>query len=156
MSVKSYLNQLLADIETSTREASFNLFEKNYDQQIWIKEDGEITLSLCDCTGIKQEMLPPANMLTESELSALLQALKRMLAAYNCHFVLQMEVPEEFQYETIRKHLDQRIKRSSKHIGFFERCRPGTPHEHCSLGEYCHCAFFKKFVAGESATNEMQ
>ena len=156
MSVKSYLNQLLSDIETSTREANFNVFEKNYDQQAWIKEDGDVSLNLRDCSGINEEMLPPAHMLNESEISILLQALKRMLAAYNCHFVLQMEVPEEFQYETIRKHLDQKIKRSDKHIGFFERCKRGTPQEHCTLGDYCHCAFFKKFVAGEPTTNDLK
>jgi hypothetical protein len=151
MSVQPYLKQLLSDIEYSTRNANFNLSEKSYHQEFWIQEGDEISLSLCACTGIQKEMLPPAHMLDEPELSILLQALKRMLAAYNCHFVLQMEVPEEFQYETIRQHLDQKIKRSKSRIGFFERCTPGTRYEKCTLGDYCHCAFFEKFVAGTSA-----
>jgi hypothetical protein len=65
-----------------------------------------------------------------------------LLEACNCHFVLQTAVPERFQYEAIRQNWSQTVKVRHWHEGFFEMCKPGTPHTTCALGEHCQCAFY--------------
>ena len=60
---------------------------------------------------------------------------------------MQITVPERIQYAALRDHFNQEVKLKRLHMGFFELCRPGTPHKTCALGEYCHCAFFAEFFA---------
>jgi hypothetical protein len=38
-------------------------------------------------------------------------------------------------------------------MGFFELCKPGTPTNTCALGDYCQCAFFRDFFAGQVEEN---
>lgn len=87
-------------------------------------------------------MLPPARMLNDEQLVCLLEALQKMLDAYNCSVVLQTEVPAAILYETIRNNFNQDVKLKRWHMGFFELCQPGTEHGKCTLGEYCQCAFY--------------
>jgi len=150
--MKKYIQQLLSDIEAANRNVSFPFIEKELSLHDWISAEAEEanapTRNLCEWTGITQEMLPPSTMLNEKEMPALLEALKQMLTVYNCHFVLQTEVPEQIQYEAIRQNLNQEVKVKQWHMGFFELCKPGTPSITCALGDYCQCAFFQDFFAG--------
>lgn len=150
--MQHYLKQLLSDIEGAAKNASFPFFAKELSLHDWISAEAEETSAptrnLCEWTGIKPEMLPPSSMLNEKELQVLLEALKQMLSNYNCHFVLQTEVPEVLQYETIRQNFNQEVKVKQWHMGFFELCKPGTVAKTCALGDYCQCAFFVEFFAG--------
>ncbi len=144
--MQHYIKQLLTDIETATQNVSFPFVEKELSIHDWVSEEEEDAnapaRNLCEWSGITPEMLPPATMLKEKEVKELLQALNQMLSAYNCHFVLQTEVPEHLQYETIRQNFNQDVKVKQWHMGFFEMCKPGTPHQTCALGEHCQCAFY--------------
>jgi hypothetical protein len=93
-------------------------------------------------------MLPPATMLNKEQVKQLINAITRLLEVYNCHFVLQIAVPESIQYETIRNNWNQDIKLKQWHMGFFELCKPGTAHHTCALGSYCDCALFAEMFAG--------
>ncbi len=150
--MQHYLKQLLSDLEAAIKNASFPFIAKELSFHDWISAEAEEASAparnLCEWTGIKPEMLPPSTMLSENEIQVLLEALKQMLSNYNCHFVLQTEVPEQLQYETIRQNLNQEVKVKQWHMGFFELCKPGTPANTCALGEYCQCAFFEEFFAG--------
>lgn len=156
--MQHYLKQLHADIEAAIARGSFSLAKEEVSIHDWIsdqQEDATAPLrNLCEWTGITPEMLPPAGMLNEKEMSELLETLKRLLGAYNCHFVLQTEVPEDIQYEVIRVNLNQQVKVKYRHMGFFEMCTPGTPLKKCALGDYCQCAFFEDFVIGREMKNE--
>ena len=144
--MQHYIKQLLTDIEAATQNVSFPFIEKELSIHDWVsKEDEDATApirNLCEWSGITSEMMPPATMLHEKEVHELLGALNQMLSAYNCHFVLQTEVPERLQYETIRQNFNQDVKVKQWHMGFFEMCKPGTPHQTCALGEHCQCAFY--------------
>jgi hypothetical protein len=94
-------------------------------------------------------MLPPVAQLMPNEVTQLLVALNKMLDAYNCSFVLQTEVPQEVQYETIRQNLNQDVKVRQWHMGFFRFCTPNTLHKTCTLKEYCQCAFYEDFFEGQ-------
>lgn len=102
---------------------------------------------LAELTGISKDQLPPAEMLSDDQLSRLLIALKEMLDAYNWSFVLQYAVPERIQYATIRENFDQALRIKYWDAGFFALCMPGTKHKTCPLGEYCQCAFFTGMFA---------
>ena len=52
--------------------------------------------NLEEWTGIGKEMLPPAAMLNGEQVHRLLEALKKMLDAYNWLFVLQHKCPNLF------------------------------------------------------------
>lgn len=150
--MQQYIKQLLFDIEAAAKNASFPSIAKELSLHDWISTEAEEASApihnLCEWTGIKPEMLPPSSMLNEKEVQALLEALKQMLSSYNCHFVLQTEVPEQLQYETIRQNLNQEVKVKQWHLGFFELCTRGTVAKTCVLGDYCQCAFYEEFFAG--------
>jgi len=111
--MNKYTQQLLSDIEDAAKNASFPFIAKELSLHDWISAEAEEvsapTRNLCEWTGITPEMLPPSAMLNEKEVLKLLEALKQMLGAYNCHFVLQTEVPEQIQYEAIRQNFNQEI-----------------------------------------------
>lgn len=144
--MQSYLNQLMADISYAIQNISLPYVDRELSLQDWISEEEEERTAplrnLQEWTGISQEMLPPADMLNDEQLQQLTSAIIKMLDAYNCHFVMQMQVPLRVQYETIRNNFDQDVRIMRWHMGFFELCRPGIKHKACTLGEYCHCCFY--------------
>ena len=96
-------------------------------------------------------------MLSDEQVYILLEALKKMLDAYNWSFVLQTNVPEHIQYVTIRDNFNQQVKVKQWHMGFFELCQTGTEHGKCALAEYCQCAFYAELFSGfieENLTSE--
>ena len=150
--MKEYLEQLLADIVYATANVSLPFIEKELELHDWISDEDEDKTApvrnLQDWTGIKKEMLPPSEMLEDDDVNRLLEALKKMLDAYNWSFVLQTQVPERIQYDAIRDNFDQEAKIKRWHMGFFEHCKPGTNHGECALGEYCQCAFYAELFSG--------
>ena len=144
--MENYIIQLLADITYATENVSWPFAEKELHLHDWISDDDEDKTApvknLEEWTGIKQEMLPPPELLNNEQVKQLLDALTKMLDAYNWSFVMQIEVPERIQYAAIRENFNQPAKQKQWHMGFFEFCKPGTEHGKCALGEYCHCAFF--------------
>ncbi len=60
---------------------------------------------------------------------------------------MQIVVPDEIQYETIRQNFNQRVKVKRWHMGFFEPCQRNTKHGECTLGEYCQCAFYEELFS---------
>jgi hypothetical protein len=157
--VEKYIQQLLSDISNVTEEA--RLQESQFDIWDWIPEEEEEKTApirnLEELTGIKQEMLPSSELMTEEQVAKLLAALIKMLEACNWYFVMQVAVPEQIQYETIRQNFDQEVKVKQWHMGFFEYCKPGTEFRKCTLGEYCHCELFDelfKHMVDEDLTDE--
>ncbi len=150
--MENYLNQLLADIEFATENVSFPFPESDWSTHDWISDEEENQTApvrdLEEWTGMRQEQFPPAEMLTDSQVHHVLSALKKMLDAYNCSFVLQTEMPERIQYAAIRDNFNQQVKVKRWHMGFFELCKEGTGHGKCTLGKYCQCAFYEDLYSG--------
>jgi len=150
--MEKYIQQLLADIVHATENVSSPFVEKELQLHDWISDEDEDKTapvrSLEEWTGISKEMLPPAEMLNDEQINQLLDALKKMLDAYNWSFVLQTNVPERIQYAAIRDNFNQEAKIKRWHMGFFELCRLGTEHGKCALGEHCQCAFYAELFSG--------
>lgn len=143
--IQKYIDQLLEDIVLAT-ENGILCFKDKPDIFNWVPDEEESNTAperdLEEWTGIKKDMLPPAEMLNEVQLKALLAAMIKMLDAYNCLFVLQIQTPESLQYECIRLNFDQRVKVKQWHMGFFDLCKEGTDHYKCALGAFCNCGLF--------------
>jgi hypothetical protein len=146
--MRAYIVQLLEDLKYATNNASFPFTDNLVSLHDFLTAEEEEAAApkrdLSEWTGIKSEMLPPSNMLDDQEINVLLIELIKMLEAYNCHFVLQTQVPERFQYETIRQNICQEVKIKQWNMGFFEVCKPNTEYKTCSLGDYCQCAFYEE------------
>jgi hypothetical protein len=160
--MEKYLNHLLTDIADATENVNWPFVGKELQLHDWITdEEEERTASVRDLeewTGISKEQLPPDEMLNDEQVNRLLEALKKMLDAYNWSFVLQTQVPERIQYAAIRDNFNQQAKLKRWHMGFFELCRPGTEHGKCALSKYCQCAFyaelFSRFIDEELSPEE--
>ena len=147
-----YVEQLLADITYATENVAWPYRKRELDILDWISDEEEEQTApyrpLEKWTGIHKLQLPSVERLTDDQVHRLLEALTTMLIAYNWAFVLQVEVPERVQYAAIRDNFDQEAQVKVWHMGFFQLCRPGTPHGTCALGEYCHCRFYAELCAG--------
>lgn len=150
--LRKYVSQLLDDIGYATENVAWPFTSQSLDLRDWIPPEEEDRIApvrdLENWTGILKEQLPPSEMLSDTQVNRLLDALKKMLDAYNWSFVLQIAVPGRIQYDTIRNHFDQQARIKRWHYGFFELCRSGTEHGKCTLGEYCHCALSAKLFEG--------
>jgi hypothetical protein len=150
--MEKYISQLLDDIAYATQNISTPFIETEFSLGQWVLEEEENNTApvrnLQEWTGIKEEMLPPAKMLTKNQVHRLLVALNKMLDEYNCCFVLQTKVPDDIHYETIRMNFNQKVKVKQWHMGFFEMCRPGTEQGKCTLGKDCQCAFYTELFKG--------
>jgi hypothetical protein len=144
--MEKYVEQLPSEIQYSGENLSWSYVEKELELWDWTSDEDEDKTAplreLEEWTGIKKEQLPPVEMLNDKQVNRLLDALKKMLDAYNWSFVLQTDVPRRIQYAAIRDNFDQQTKVKSWHMGFFELCRTGTEHKSCALGEYCQCGFY--------------
>jgi hypothetical protein len=144
--MEKYIEQLIADIAHATENVSLPFVERDLQLQDWLTEEEENKIApvrnLEEWTGISKVQLPPPEMLSIGQVNSLLEALKKMLDAYNCSFVLQTIVPEVIQYSCIRDNFNQEVRVRQWHMGFFENCREGTEHGKCALENYCQCAFF--------------
>ena len=150
--MEKYFSQLLDDIAYAAENLPWPYVKKeSYELYEWLSEEEEDRIAplrhLEEWTGMRKEQLPPAEMLNDQQVHLLLEALKKLLDECNWLFVLQVEVPERIQYETIRLNFDQQAKVKQWHMGFFDHCKPGTEHKKCALGEYCHCAFYAELFS---------
>jgi len=150
--MERYVEQLLADIIASTENVDWPYHEREAGICDWVPDEEEERRAprrpLEEWTGIQKLQLPPVERLSDRQVRRLLKALKTMLNAHNWSFVLQTRVPERVQYAAIRDNFDQEATIKHWHMGFFQHCRPGTPHGECALGEHCQCRFYEEFWAG--------
>ena len=141
-----YIKQLVSDIDRATATVCFPFAGETTGVCDWISDDEEDLTApirrLEEWTAINHDQLPPSQMLRDDQISILLLALKNMLNAFNYAFVVQQEVPERIQYDSLRDNFDQDVKAKQWHMGFFEHCRPGTKHGKCALGQYCQCVLY--------------
>ena len=152
--MEKYINQLLSDISQATDNAKLSFVQSEVNMQNiheWISDDEESQTApvrnLEEWTGIRQEQLPPTEMLTDIQLSKLLNALIKMLDAYNWSFILLLETPERIKYNAIRHHFNQQAKVKRWHMGFFDVCKENSTLGECALGEYCQCLYYQEMFS---------
>lgn len=86
--MEKYISQLLDDIAYATENVSWPYIRKeSYDLwEVPSPEEEKRNAPVRDLetwTGLRKEQLPPPDMLTDQQVTALLEAMKKMLDAYN-------------------------------------------------------------------------
>ena len=156
--MEKYVRQLISDIRYATKNVPVPWIENNsYGLEEWKSEEEDLLSAprkaLEEWTDIQKIELPPAEMLNDDQIHRLLNALLKMLKAYNCVVIFQNEVPERYQYRVIRERFHQESSFLKFHINFFEFCDPGQEFKSCALGEYCQCNYmhdlFSRFSTEE-------
>jgi hypothetical protein len=149
--MERYVQQLLSDLASAIENIQTSFAEQELNLGDWLTDEEEERTApvrnLPQWSGIAAESLPPSSMLLDNQVHDLLKALCKLMNEYNCHFVLQTEVPERIQYETIRNNWNQGVKLKRWHMGFFQLCVPGTVHKTCTLGPYCQCTFYEQLFS---------
>jgi hypothetical protein len=145
--MEKYLNQLFEDIARARKRSrlleknafftvDFSPFERSYTP--------EKVKTIEAWTGIRQEALPPAHILTMEQLNQLRRRLLWMLAAYSCQLEFEhTEVPEYIQYQVLRAGWKQKAPLGQAFLYHFEYCDEQSPPGKCLLGEYCECVYWE-------------
>lgn len=145
--MQRYIEQLLEDIAFAVQRINDEYAHLHPHLRDWVSEEEEDALAqvhpLEEWTGIRQEQLPPATLLTDEQVAVLLKALHQLLDACNWAAVLQTLVPPRTEYTAMRAAWPQAIRVKRWHMGFFDWCLPDTLHGACALGEHCQCAFYE-------------
>jgi len=149
--MERYVEQLLSDIAYATEHVDCPYQQRECSIHDWVSDEEEERTAprrpLEEWTGIRKVQLPPVERLTDDQVHRLLKALTALLNAHNWSFVLQTAVPERIQYTTIRENFNQDALVKTQNMGFFQLCRPGTPHGKCALEEHCQCRFYAEICA---------
>jgi len=154
--MKKYLDQFLSDIEAITQS-----FQDIPSQEVeiwdWISDEEEDQIAkriqLEDWTGIRQEQIPPSEMLTDEEIEKLYESLYELLKAINYSIVFHFRMPLRIQYQILQKNWKQEAIQKEWHYGFFNTCFEKKSHDSCPMGEGCECRFFEELHASFEPDN---
>lgn len=143
------LTHLLSDIAYATQKVSWPFVEQEIDIHDWLSPEEEDNTGpvreLKEWTGIRNEHLPPEEMLSNEQIHELLSALKTMLDAYNWSFVLQIEVPERIQYAALRDNFGQQAKVKRRHHGYLSFAGRRQNTKNVRSGNIANVVFMKIF-----------
>lgn len=149
--MENQLQPLLAKVEFATHhvQVPWNEDAVIYGPE-WKTEEEERRTAprkpMEEWTGIPKSQLPPDEELTDEQVTALFEALEKMLSAYNASPLFQFDVPDRVKYRAIRANFDREMPFLQWHDHYFEFCTPGQEHFTCALGDYCECGRMANFL----------
>lgn len=151
--MKKYVDILISDIEQAKERIPEPFVELNYINSPFgtlpLEEDLKIAkrASLEELTEISKASLPPNEKISKAQISRILNSLKSLLTAFNCHVVFHIDVPEPLQYKVIREMFDQEMPVLVSNFHFFQFCHQNTIPGDCTLGEtYCNCKYIHQVL----------
>lgn len=154
--MKKYLSQFLTDIEVITQSFQ-DIPSKEVEIWDWISDEEEDQtarrLPLEEWTGIRQEQIPPAEMLTDKQIEKLYEALGNLLKAINYSIVFQFSIPLRAKYQILQKNWKQEAIQKAWHYGFFNTCFEKKAHDECIMGAGCECRYFEELHASFEPDN---
>lgn len=150
--MQKYIDQLLVDLLEARpaviiRDSPF--FDPE-DGDDWLMDMEEADLAarkpLSEWTGIRQEQLPPARMLSDEQILALLHEIIDLLQAFNLSATFHTFVPERKQYHAIRESWNQEVPFLKFSMYYLSYCNQDQ--KNCPLGqEFCQCAFLEDYLS---------
>ena len=163
--MERYVQQLLSDLRLAQEQIPEPWWhfvdefdDEDDDSAPWMEGRQHLPRqSLEALLNIKQYQLPPVNRLNDSQIHRLLEALKELLSAYNCHVVFQQtHIPERVQYHIIQNRFQQEVPHHHNQDHFFTFCDPGQDRKDCQLGEFCECNFMDQMVSRRDSSDMME
>lgn len=145
--MKTYINQLLRDIESATAAnpsdvPGANLEADTFEAHIWeverfLREEPQTTLS--EYLGLNREQFPDGNLLTEQQCSDVFEALLNAYASYGVALDIPAGLPSRVGYRTTVEALDIAAFVSAHGMYHIEYC-PYDFDGYCPFGvERCPC-----------------
>jgi hypothetical protein len=92
--MEKYLNQLIADIQSAYKHKGVSVYPKS-------EYNPDLTTTMVQLTGIAQNVFPPAEQLSESQLQRLSEELKAVIESYNYILNLPKRLPPSMVYEKL-------------------------------------------------------
>lgn len=138
-----YLAQLLEDIEAATaaapqfeRQSLFDTDEDFFDEEeAFTYRKQEILGAII---GIEQVQLPPADRMTEDQITPILYALEHCLDTYGYRPEFPAYLQPRYYYTLLRTQLRREVPLLMGEVFPLYLCVP-TPESNCLLGESCQC-----------------
>lgn len=150
--MQKYIDQLLTDLVEARPVAAIHdaPFFDPEEGDDWLLDMEESDLAprkpLSEWTGIRQEQLPPARMMSDEQIQALLYELIDLLQAYNLAAAFHTYVPERKQYHAIRESWNQEVPLLKFSVHYLNYC--DHDQKNCPLGqEFCQCAFLEDYLS---------
>jgi hypothetical protein len=141
--VHPYIPHLLSDIKAAHRleQAAETSFSQSFEEEMeeierYISGDGEQPLSYF--TGLKKETFPPAELLNEKDMEAVLNSFDEMLETWNIIIDYPEAMPVKERYCFLIWHvLENEVTPVSFGNVHFDFCTGYAPD--CAWGQYCSC-----------------
>jgi hypothetical protein len=153
-SMEAYITHLLSDILEAERPDQLTLnyvypefvedSPEEYDR--WPENDPLYTFGYY--CGLKQEVFPPAHMLSTLQMEKLCHAFSKMMFTWNLDTDIPDDVPLSKKYQLLVSTLDMKTEVNNNSLTTFELCSYDPPS--CPLGEYCTC---KEFIQDDALEN---
>ena len=154
--MQSYLSHLLADIIEACRQeqlppSSSNTMEDYMeDAERWLESEPQFTFAYY--CGLTKEQFPPANLLTDSQMESVCEALNKLHYTWNIGVDIPDHIPVSKKYTLLISVLDEKVDIQDAGFIDIEFCNYDPPS--CPLNEYCTCKEFLKEDDAEENTSD--
>lgn len=148
--MQSYINYLLADIAEAGREAVSDLKQQHaanprnsiedYFREVQQFLENYPQHPFSYYCGLDKDQFPPADRLTEEQLTAVCAAFHQMLSTWNIAADIHIKVPASKVYSLLITVLDEKVSIGLEGTTTIEFCNYHPPS--CAMGEYCTCKDF--------------
>lgn len=140
-----YIPHLLTDIESAGRPdgpleaaATSESFEEEMETiERWVSRDNEPRHTFGYYCGLQSHDFPPAEQLTEKEISLVCKAFEHLLFTWNSGIDLPDKLPLALRYQFMINTLDEGFTLVNSGFMEFDYCSGSAPD--CVFGEYCSC-----------------
>ncbi|WP_162342852.1 hypothetical protein [Cyclobacterium salsum] len=148
-----YIPHLLEDIAKAHRnrdslqkKPAQSIEEEFEEMERWLSE--EPTTTFGEYCGLKTLDFPPAEQLSEADMTLVLEAFKKMMFSWNLGIDLPDTLPLSIAYTMTVDTLNQKTAIVSEGFMSFDYCS-GSPEE-CVFKEYCPCLKYTDDFAADN------
>ena len=139
-----YISQLLGDLRAAHKvEEPFNARNsdaegmEDYFSEVERYLSGNYDQRIGNVLNLAAEQFPPVKMLTETQMQAVVEAFRHLLASWHIDTDLPQNLPTEKSYELLVSALDKEAYLADDGFVTIEFCSYAP--EDCQLGEWCKC-----------------
>lgn len=139
-----YIPHLIEDIENAHRTANGDPpkdSELSFEEQMEEVENwatgSKTPPTLSQETGLTAEQFPPSAMLTELEMTMVIDAFQQMLSSWNMHAEFPADLPVSCAYSLLNTLLEEEAWYLPGGTMHFDFCTGYAPE--CELKEHCPC-----------------
>lgn len=134
MDLERYVGHLVGDLEEAARNSPVRFSPANSGNEAAVTVSIN---SMAELVGIEREVFPPAEQLTEQQLTQLVRAIDKLWLAYNLYTFFPDTVPVAERYRFILAKWDEGLQYRSNQMSRIPSCTNQS--DNCPFGTYCAC-----------------